>query len=99
MRFRCNQKEKLRTAKNKKTHDLIGTTEQQGHPLKCGIYSIFCILNKSFNGCPRKGLKGDFFLLMTMPRDVTSQMFNQEVQLQVRAESAAKADIVGHFRK
>jgi hypothetical protein len=46
-----------------------------------------------------QGLKGDFFLLMTMPRDVTSQMFNQEVQLQVRAESAAKADIVGHFRK
>jgi hypothetical protein len=23
-----------------------------GHPLKCGIYSIFYILNKSFNGCP-----------------------------------------------
>ena len=24
----------------------------QGHPLKCGFYSIFWILNKSFNGCP-----------------------------------------------
>ena len=25
----------------------------QGHPLKCGFYSIFWILNKAFNGCPR----------------------------------------------
>ena len=23
-----------------------------GHPLKCGFYSLFWILNKSFNGCP-----------------------------------------------
>ena len=40
----------------------------QGHPLKCGIYSIFCILNKSFNGCPRKRENGPSPKLLRKPR-------------------------------